>query len=207
MKRKIKRRVTHKDMSYLREYLDFVYRIGKPELYFTINGEKNDLFDKFKNTNCVYMIEDFYIGKSNRLFMRCLNHINECDEDVQNKEKNKKILKILNSGKKLKIKIISDNADDEKELIQSYFLDGYPLVNKVFIYNSKGDVVKDLLEDERFDLKKVKIIKKKTKKKKENNFKSLYKDLTKSKNVKIEEDGGIDLKCGVIIFEDGTIQI
>ena len=86
----------------------------------------------------VYLIEDFYIGQTGNITSRLAFHILECfykEYDCityVNEEKREAILKVLET-RKLKVKLLDDDMKKEKGYIQDYYLNGYPLLNKVYV--------------------------------------------------------------------------
>jgi hypothetical protein len=90
-------------------------------------------FEKCEGDEGVYLIEDFYIGKSNRIRKRIAEHLQECLYDPSkftdekfykfyiksnNLEKVNRIRKILSDGK-LKIKLLSDDTSKEALMIMN----------------------------------------------------------------------------------------
>ena len=69
----------------------------------------------------VYLIGDYYIGKSFNIKERIINHIHQTfNFEFTNIYKEEKILyDLLNKGK-IKITLLSNNQDDENELIEKY---------------------------------------------------------------------------------------
>lgn len=85
---------------------------------------------------CVYMIEDFYIGRTNNLKLRIMNHIKDFEfyKDTPsgyNTDKMKQILKVL-STRKLKVKILDYDRNTEGGYITKYYQEGYKLTNQKF---------------------------------------------------------------------------
>jgi len=94
---------------------------------------KHYLDDFVQHNNVVYMINDFYIGKTKNLYNRILSHLEEAVNDTGgNFEKNKKIIDIIAKGK-LKVSILSDNPNLEMDFIKEYYNNGYELTNKIGI--------------------------------------------------------------------------
>lgn len=90
---------------------------------------------------CVYLIEDFYIGRTGgmkhqfpgSLKKRIAAHINECFYPVpHNKAKTEKMLEYLKNDRVLSVRILSLNANDEEKLIKASEL---PLTNIEFNKN------------------------------------------------------------------------
>lgn len=84
----------------------------------------------------VYQIENFYIGKSNNIEIRIVNHILELlkafgTKKISNKEKLYCIYKIL-LERRLKISILSDEQEREEEFIKNYY-PNLPLTNIEFV--------------------------------------------------------------------------
>lgn len=86
----------------------------------------------------VYIIGDFYIGRSKDISSRLMYHLNySIKGEHTNKEMQDRIMSKILNDKKLSIKIISDNQDDEEKLIYDYYEKGYPLINKQFLDSYK----------------------------------------------------------------------
>lgn len=121
-------------------FLDLLYHEisdGK-KLYYNFHNKVDPLdYALFEDTDkpCIYLIEDFYIGKTKNLKRRIKDHIVEAALSVtvskatSNIEKSDRILVALNKGK-LKVKILSYDISDERSFIVSYLSKGYDLVNK-----------------------------------------------------------------------------
>lgn len=87
-------------------------------------------------TSGVYLIENFYVGKSNNIHNRIAHHIIEAlsvdeSDTTYNVEKLYLISKILNT-RKLKIKILDKDIKKEKDYIEKLYVK-LPLVNIEFV--------------------------------------------------------------------------
>lgn len=85
-------------------------------------------------TSGVYLIEDFYIGKTNNIFNRMSYHILDGYKYIRqgylNKSKCDKIEQHINNSK-IKVKMLSNKQNDEKKLIEK-FCNKLPLTNIEF---------------------------------------------------------------------------
>ncbi len=79
----------------------------------------------------VYMIGDFYIGRSNNIRARLMSHLRSAINNRHpNKEVESKIISRLLKRKVIPMWVLSDNDKDECKLIGYYKYHGFPLVNK-----------------------------------------------------------------------------
>ena len=109
-----------------------------------INLKKYVLFEcKNPNSEGVYLIENFYIGKSKNIKQRIIGHLVEALLDCVNLDhrnynyiKSMAIIEVLNK-RRLKIVRLDHNKENEKELIIKFANIGYPLINKQFNPNYK----------------------------------------------------------------------
>ena len=98
--------------------------------YIQLNIDRIVDFSNCSGFQGVYMIEDFYIGKSNNIIRRISEHLEESLFDIDrwkpsnwlpiksgNKEKVRKIRESL-SNSKLKITLLSDDIKEETKLIK-----------------------------------------------------------------------------------------
>jgi len=109
--------------DYLLPVKDKYPKIVNDMLYYYVI-ENIDLFSEIEDSlgsEGVYFIEDFYIGRTHNIISRLSAHIIEIFEPQKgsNQEKKLKIENIL-KYRKLKTVIISNNKNDEKELIIQY---------------------------------------------------------------------------------------
>lgn len=151
----------------------------------------------------IYLIENFYIGQTGNITNRLASHILECFYEEYgcityvNKEKREAILKVLET-RKLRVKLLSDDLSKEKELIQEYYLNEFPLLNKVYI---NKELKKKLAKKQGIVLKKEPS--KKVKVKKQHTPKELDPDLKNSlsKLMKKEDLEGFEhyLKTGEVL--------
>lgn len=113
------------------------------------------------NIEGCYMIEDFYIGRSQNILNRICGHLDETFrlylyyDKTNNHQKCKSILNILETGDKLNVKVLSNNQEDERRLIIKY-AEETNLTNKVFNkYNKPAIVNNKYVENSRYDYVKV----------------------------------------------------
>ncbi len=95
-------------------------------------------FKKGDNREGVYMIGDFYIGKSINIRKRILQHFQQSiNSRHYNKDLAAKIVNLLLIGEKIPVKILSHDTDDEEFFIKHYREKGYYLFNKEPYRNPK----------------------------------------------------------------------
>ena len=109
--------------------------------YIELNIDRLVDFSNCDEFQGVYMIEDFYVGKSNNIKRRVSEHLEESLFDIDkwqpsnwlpiksgNKEKVKRIREFLLNDK-LKITLLSNDVKEETKLIKQYRLK-YNLTNR-----------------------------------------------------------------------------
>jgi len=119
------------------EFVKFNILYGHIEKYATLNNNSDNLLVDSIDVECVYMINDFYIGRTNNLMNRIMTHITDALElniENANVEKIKLSRALLDAGLKFNFTILSTNQKDEKRLICEYYDNGYTnLVNIQFL--------------------------------------------------------------------------
>jgi hypothetical protein len=97
-------------------------------------------FKKGDNRQGVYMIGDFYIGKSIDIRKRVLNHF-QCSINGrhQNNDLSSKIIDLLLNGEKIPVRILSQDTRKEAFFIHEFVRKGYNLKNKeLYNYDEKN---------------------------------------------------------------------
>lgn len=138
----IKTLITEYDGSYMRDIKvdDTSFEKAHKELCKILNNFVEYDSNSFIMPVGVYLIEDFYIGQTNNINSRIAFHILECFYKEYgcityvNAEKREAILKVLET-RKIKVKLLTDDIKQEKKLIQEYYLNEFPLLNKTYINN------------------------------------------------------------------------
>ena len=115
-----------------RQLYNKVKRYLKVETYFDIET---------LDDNGVYILGDFYIGKSKNIRKRMIEHLAIhlpfYPTGFENLKKFKKIERYLINNELIPVKLLSLNQDDEGKLIKEYVEKGYQLTNTVFNPNKK----------------------------------------------------------------------
>lgn len=154
----IKTLITEYDGSYMRDIKvdDTSFEKAHKELCKILNNFIEYDSNNFIRPAGIYLIEDFYIGKTNNINSRIAFHILECFYKEYgcityvNEEKREAILKVLET-RKLKVKLLDDDMNKEKGYIQDYYLNGYPLLNKVYVNKKIKKELVTKLKKEKMD--------------------------------------------------------
>ena len=83
-----------------------------------------DFTEKAKKENRgVYLLGDFYVGRSGDIFKRCYGHLNDLYQFLHRGKRNnfKKDMKVLSHivrGKKIKVDLLSKSGNKEKKFIE-----------------------------------------------------------------------------------------
>lgn len=88
-------------------------------------------FSQPARTKGVYLINDFYIGRSANIRNRFYSHLSDAINSRHfNRDLEKALLQKLKNKSPIKVSILSNDPDREDELICKYLSAGFPLLNK-----------------------------------------------------------------------------
>ena len=134
------------------EYFEKEY--GKLEEYFeiidlTTDKKSDDYFIDYIKKECIYLLGDVYVGKTKNLYSAIFSYLSEmCPNSTINSKqlihRGNYMKKIILNGEKIKVTILTNDLNETKKLIQEYFVNGYPLTNRTFIFNSKGEYTTEI---------------------------------------------------------------